>query len=268
MNWTTSIEYQGTPGWLTLDPASGVNGATVRAFAAPGNLPPSIYQATININAGAAGSAAIAVTFTVTPPAPKPTPTITSAVNAASMLPVPVVPGSLTTIDGTALIGNNVIASFNDLPATILTNTSTQIELVVPPGVSVGTAQVIVSVDGTISAPMHSSGQRASNPSSSPALSSIRMDPSIRRRNPAARNSTAFLIGTGLSGTGTISVRVGDLDVGPLNYAGPAAGWPGVQLVSFNVPSSLPSGTANLYVCGSSDGVTETCSQPVSFTVQ
>ncbi len=87
MNWTASISYPGTPGWLTLDPASGVNASTVRAYASPGNLAPATYQATININAGAAGSAAIQVTFTVTPPAPKPTPTITSALNSASMLP-------------------------------------------------------------------------------------------------------------------------------------------------------------------------------------
>ena len=267
MNWTATISYPGTPGWLTLDPASGVNGTTVRAYATPGDLPPSTYQATININAGAAGSAAIGVTFTITPPAPKPTPTITSALNSASMLPVPVVPGSLTTINGTLLSGNNVIASFNDLPATILTNTSTQIELVVPPGVSVGTAQLIINVDGSVSPPF--TVQVAGfEPAIFPGAVLNQDGSGNSATNAAARNSTEFLIVTGLSGTGTISVLIGTLNVTSLNYAGPAAGWPGVQLVSFTVPSSLPSGTANLYVCGSSDGVTQTCSQPVTFTVQ
>jgi uncharacterized protein (TIGR03437 family) len=88
--------------------------------------------------------------------------------------------------------------------------------------------------------------------------------------NPAAPNSTAFLIVTGLSGTGTVSVLIGTLNFTSLNYAGPAAGWPGVQLVSFNVPSSLPSGTANLYLCGTpiQSSPTPSCSQPVLFTVQ
>ena len=85
--------------------------------------------------------------------------------------------------------------------------------------------------------------------------------------NAAPRGSEFFFDTTGLSGLGTISVYAGNLQI-PVDFAGAATGWPGIQQVNFNIPSSFGVGTTNLYVCGSTDGVTQNCSPPVPFTVK
>jgi uncharacterized protein (TIGR03437 family) len=275
MSWTATVNYLNGSGWLALDPTQGVNSTTVRVYANPANLTPATYQATIVVNTGAGGTASVPVTFVVTQAATKVTtpvvtanvPAVTNVVNAASFAPVPVVPGSLTTIMGSAFTGTNVSVTFNTLQATILFSNATQINLVVPPDLgSVTSAQLVVTVDGS-----NSAATTVQVAPFEPAIfpnALLNQDGTLNSAtNAAGIGSIVYFFGTGLSGNGQISVRIGDQEIDSLYYAGPAPGLPGVQQVNLVIPSDLAAGTANLYVCGSSNSAT-VCSVPVPITLQ
>ncbi len=272
MGWTASVNYITGTGWLTLDPAQGVNNTTVRVYAATGSLAPATYQATIVVNAGAAGTASVPVSFTVTPATTvaKALPAVTSVLNAASFAAVPIVPGSLTTIMGSAFTGKSVSVTFNGEPATILFSNDTQINLLVPGDLPLSNSiQLVVSVDGSSSTPMNVASA-AFEPAIFPnAL--LNQDATLNSAsNGAARGSVIYFWATGLSGTGTISAMIGDREIDSLNYAGPAPDLPGVQQVNILIPADLPAMTTNLSVCGlsSASGAVKTCSLPIPLTLK
>jgi len=272
MNWTAAVNYISGSGWLTLDPPQGVNNTTVRVYAAPGTLAPGTYQADIVVNAGAGGTATVLVSLVVTPGATtsKIVPAITSVLNAASFAAVPVVPGSLTTIMGSAFSGTLVSATFNGEAATILFSNATQINLMVPADLSLSSpAQVVVTVDGSPSAAM-AVPVAAFEPAIFPSAL-LNQDATLNSAsNGAQPGSVIYFWATGLSGAGTISVLIGSRETDALYYAGPAPGLPGVQQVNLLVPSDLPAMTTDLYVCGlsSAAGATRTCSLPVPLTLK
>jgi uncharacterized protein (TIGR03437 family) len=281
MSWTATVNYLSGSGWLSLDPTQGVNSTTVRVYATPANLAPATYQATVQVNAGTGGTASVPVTFVVTQAATSVTvpvttaktgPAIASVVNAASFAPVPVVPGSLTTIMGTAFTGTNVSATFNTIPATILFSNNTQINVLVPSDLASGaSAQLVVTVDGSNSAP--TTVQVAPFEPAIFPNALLNQDGTLNSAdNAASLGSVVYFFGTGLSGNGQISVHIGNQEIDALYYAGPAPGLPGVQQVNLVVPSGLGSGTANLYVCGSSNSNSSNgatvCSVPVPVTLQ
>jgi uncharacterized protein (TIGR03437 family) len=276
MSWVTSILYRNGPGqnasaWLTLDPPQGVNDTSVRVFANPRNLPAGTYQAFITVNASPNQSAMVPVTFVVTAALPQPVPahvpTVAGVVNAANFAVVPVVPGSLSTIVGFSFDGKNVSATFNNRPATILFSNDLQINLMVPDLGGATSANLIVSVDGVDSA--------ATTVPVAPFEPAI--FPNALLNQDGTRNSIdnaapigtiVYFFATGLSGNGTITVRIGDRVFNSLYYAGPAPGLPGVQQVNLKTPLDLAAGAANLYVCGSSAGSETVCSQPVSLILR
>jgi uncharacterized protein (TIGR03437 family) len=195
---------------------------------------------------------------------------VTSVVNAASFAVVPVVPGSLSTVMGTAFTGTNVSATFNGISATILFSNDTQINLLVPPSLASATsAQLVVTVDGS-----SSTATTVQLAPFEPAIfpnALLNQDGTLNSAsNAAALGSVVYFFATGLSGTGQISVRIGTQEIDTLYYAGPAPGLPGVQQVNLVVPSNLSPGTANLYVCGSSNSsnAATVCSVPVPVTLQ
>jgi len=279
MGWTAAVNYLSGSGWLALDSAQGVNNTSVRVYANPANLAPATYQASIVVNAGAAGTASVPVTFVVTPAAttvtvPVPTakagPAVTNVLNAASFAPVPVVPGSLTTVMGTAFTGKNVSATFNAIPATIFFSNDTQINLLVPADLgSVASSQLVVTVDGS-----SSTAAAVQVAPFEPAIfpnALLNQDGTLNSAANAAHiGSVVYFFATGLSGTGQISVHIGNQEIDALYYAGPAPGLPGVQQVNLVIPTSLAPGTANLYVCGSSNSsnAATVCSVPVPVTLQ
>ena len=286
MSWTATVNYFNGSGWLSLDPTQGVNSTTVRVYANPANLAPATYQATIVVNAAAGGTASVPVTFVVTQAAAPVTspvttpvstpsntgPVVTSVVNAASFAVVPVVPGSLSTVMGTAFTGTNVSATFNTIPATILFSNNTQINVLVPSDLASGaSAQLVVTVDGSNSAP--TTVQVAPFEPAIFPNALLNQDGTLNSAdNAASLGSVVYFFGTGLSGNGQISVHIGNQEIDALYYAGPAPGLPGVQQVNLVVPSGLGSGTANLYVCGSSNSNSSNgatvCSVPVPVTLQ
>jgi uncharacterized protein (TIGR03437 family) len=264
MQWTALVSNGAV--WLSLDSYSGVNTTTVRVYAAPGSLPPGTYHATITVTTGAAsgGPATVQVTFVVTAAAP--TPTITDVLNAASLAAVPVVPGSLSAVKGSAFTGKTVTAAFDGLPATILFSDDTQINLMVPAELASKTsAQLVVTVDAA------SASRTVTLAPFEPAIfpgAVLNQDLTVNgASNGASAGSVVVLWATGLSGAGTITGHIADRDIPAPYYAGPAPGLIGVQQVNLGVPADLAAMTTQLYVCGTSTSAT-VCSLPVPLTLK
>lgn len=272
MQWSVTVSYTNGSGWLQTDPANGANNTTVRVYAIPGSLAPGAYRATLIINGGpAAGTISIPVTFVITP-APTvgpPVPTITTVVNSASFAEVPVVPGSLTTIMGSAFAGKKISASFDGMPATILYSTGDQINLMVPSELgSKSSAQLVISVDGTNSQP-----RTVTAAPFAPAIfkgAVLNSDSTVNDvNNGADRGSVMYLYATGLSGAGTITGHIHDRDIPAPYYAGPAPGLLGVQQINLMVPEDLPAMTTEVSVCGTSAATgTKVCSAPAPLTLK
>lgn len=264
--WTAAVSYTNGSGWLAIQPTSGTNNGTVRIDATAANLGVGTYAATLAIDGGQAGRRIVTITLTVTAAVPL-GPQISMVENAASFAQVPVVPGSLTTIMGSGLAGNNVQVTFNGLPATISYNSATQINLLVPSGLGALTsAQLVVTVDGAISAPV--TVQVAQFEPGIFAGAVLNQDSTVNGiGNPAAPGSVIYFYATGLSGSGTITARVGSTELTDLYYAGPAPGYPGVQQINLVLPAGVSGVTIGLYACGTSAGV-EVCSVGYPLTVK
>lgn len=256
LQWSVTATYPpGAPtGWLVIDPAQGLNNATVRVDAIATNLQPGTYTATLVIDGGPlAGVQTLPVTFAVgpvVPPPPPPTPAIQvmSVVNAASFVPAPIVPGSLVSIMGVGFAGKSVGVTFDGEAASILFSNATQINVMTPSDLTSSTSKMVVTVDGASSAPLTVNVAQFA-----PAIfkgAVLNQDWTVNSVNNAVPAGGIILIyATGLSGTGTITGRIGDRAIAPL-YAGPAPGFPGVQQINLPIPSDLPAMTMDLYVCG------------------
>jgi uncharacterized protein (TIGR03437 family) len=266
MYWNASVSYTNGSGWLSIRPASGMNDGTIQVGAIAGSLPVGTYQATLAVDAGTAGRRLVPVTLTIATPI-IPGPVITQVENAASFAQVPVVPGSLSTIMGSGFGGQNVSVTFNGLPGTVLFSNSTQINLLVPLGLGPpNPAQLVVNVDSQSSAP--TPVMVAPFEPGIFAGAVLNQDSTVNSvTNAAAEGSIVYFYATGLSGSGTISVRVGSTEITNLYYAGPAPGYPGVQQVNFVVPSGFGAVTTQLYACGTNAG-TEVCGLGVPLTLK
>lgn len=266
MPWSTSINYASGSGWLELSPAQGENSQNIRIETVPGTLAPGTYNATLTINAGPiAGSTNVAIAFVVaaaTAPTVQP-PSVQSLVNGATFAKGPVVPGSMATIGGTQLSGSVVTVSFDGLDATVLFSNDTQINLIVPAGLSAKTsAQVIATVDGTASAPL-----TASLAPFAPGIFSngvLNQDNILNSsKKPAAPGSIIQVYATGLSGTGVITAKIGTEVVRQPYYAGPAPGIPGMQQIDLILPADLSGSSVNVSVCGGPSAAKVVCSPAV-----
>lgn len=264
--WTAAVSYTNGSGWLAIQPTSGTNNGTVRVDATAVNLGVGTYNATLTIDAGSSGRRLVAITLTVTAPLPQ-GPQISMVENAASFAQVPVVPGSLTTIMGSGLAGKNVSVTFNGLAATIVYDGAAQINLLVPAGLGMlSSAQLVVTVDGAISAPV--TVQVAQFEPGIFAGAVLNQDSTVNGiGNGAAPGSVIYFYATGLSGSGTITARVGSTELTDLYYAGPAPGYPGVQQINLVLPAGVSGVTTALYACGTSVGV-EVCSVGYPLTVK
>jgi uncharacterized protein (TIGR03437 family) len=270
MPWTSSISYANGSGWLELSPAQGENSQNMRIEAVPGTLAPGTYNATLTINAGpTVGTANVAISFTVaasTAP-PVPLPSVQSLVNGATFAKGPVVPGSMATIGGAQLAGKVVSVAFDGLDAPVLFANDTQINLIVPAGLGAKTsAQVIVTVDGTPSAPL-----TATLAPFAPGIFSngvLDQDYSLNSSTkPAAPGSIIQVYATGLSGTGAITAKIGSEVVKQPYYAGPAPGIPGMQQIDLILPTDLTGSSVNVSVCGGASASKVVCSPAVSVAV-
>jgi uncharacterized protein (TIGR03437 family) len=261
LQWSIGITYGNGSAWLSLNPSQGTNRTDVRVDVDPRSLTPGIYQATLTVVAGAA-AAQVPVTLAVT----QPVPAITSVLNSASLLAVPVVPGSLTTLMGSGFSGKNVSATFDGNPATILFNNATQINLLAPSQLSASSSKLIVTVDGLSSAP-DTVTVAPFEPAIFPGAIANQDSTVNSATNGAAPGSIIYLFATGLSGAGVITGHIATEDIPNPYYAGPAPTLIGVQQVNLQVPSDLSSITTQLYVCGTAPGASPVCSAPMPFTI-
>ncbi len=269
MNWTASITYQTGSGWLTAYPTVGINTTNIQLVAYPNQLAPGTYQATLTVDAGPlTGTESVPITFTVTGANPT-EPVITSVVNAASLQPGPVVAGSLATILGLNLGGNNVSVTFDGTAASLLYTSATQINLQVPAAVAGQiSAEVVVNVNGQSSAP-DSVGLAVVAPAIfNPGI--LNQDQTLNGpAHPAPIGSKVRIYATGAASpsSGAITARLAGSDILNPAYAGPATGIPGVQWVDIVIPTATPSGTTNVQVCGST-AAARVCSMPASLSVK
>lgn len=273
LQWSVTAAYpQGLPsGWLTISPAQGVNNATVRITANPANLQPGTYRATLTVDAGPlAGAQVLPVTFTVAPaPPPAAQVIVNVVVNAASFASVPVVPGSLVSIMGSAFTGKLIAVTFDGQPGTILFSNDTQINVLVPAGLTSNQSKIIVTVDGVSSSP-----KTVDVAAFAPAIfkgAVLNRDWTVNSATkPAAMGSIVQIYATGLSGNGTITATIGGRVIAAPSYAGPAPGFLGVQQVNLQVPSDLAAMTTEVSVCGASveNPDAPVCSIPAPLTVQ
>ncbi len=267
MPWTATLSYANGSGWLAVSPTSGQNGGTIRVDAIPGTLAPGTYQATLTVNAGPlAGTRTVAISFVITAATVQP-PAIQSAVNAATFATGPLTPGSLATLGGAQFSGKNVSVTFNGLSAQVLFSNATQINLLVPSSLGSATsAQVVVTVDGTASAPL--TVNLAPFAPGIFANGVLNQDYSLNSaKQPAAPGSVIQVYATGLSGTGVITAKIGSQVVTQPYYAGPAPGFSGLQQVDLILPADLTGNSVNVSVCGGPTAANVVCSPSVAVAI-
>jgi uncharacterized protein (TIGR03437 family) len=262
MLWTATIRYTNGSGWLRVDPASGINNATIRVDALPGALTSGIYNATLIVDAGpVSGSRAVPITLTVFPATPTaPSPAVTTIVNAASFAPGFVAPGSLATIFGSKLAGANVSVTFDSMPAQVLFAGDTQLNVVIPMELGTKTsAKLVVTVDGHASV-----AQGISLAQFAPAIfrnGVLNEDSSLNTTGRGAiPGSVIQIFATGLGGDGAITAKIGDRLIDQPNYGGAAPGLVGVQQINVTLPSDLTGSTASVSVCGAAKFAQAVCS--------
>jgi uncharacterized protein (TIGR03437 family) len=275
MQWTASVTYTNGSGWLVVSPMQGENSANIRIDALPGTLTPGTYNAILTIDAGpVAGSHDVAITLVITaanaPTAPSAptapavqTPSVTAVVNGATFAAGAVAPGSMATLGGTQLSGKIVTVTFDGLTAQVLFFNATQINLIVPAGLGSKTsAQVVVTVDGSASAPL-----TATLAPFAPGIFAngvLNQDYSLNSsKQPAALGSIIQIYATGLSGMGVITAKIGTLAIAQPYYGGPAPGIPGMQQIDLILPSNLTGSSVNVSVCGGPSAAQVVCSPPV-----
>ena len=270
LNWTANITYQTGAGWLTADPASGPDNATIRVDAHPDKVPPGAYQAVLTVDAGPlAGSRSIPVTFNLTSGPGIVVPVVSAIVNAASLQAGPLVAGSLGSVMGLNLKGSSVAINFDGTPAKLLYTSSTLINFQVPDAVAgKASTQVVVTVDGQSSVPQTVALAQVAPAIFNPGI--LNQDHTLNSAsNPAALGSTIRIYATGLvsPGSGAITARIAGRDVLNPVFAGPATNIPGVQWVDLDIPADLPPGATNVQVCGAS-GTARVCSMPAALALQ
>jgi uncharacterized protein (TIGR03437 family) len=277
LNWTATPMYLtgASNGWIQLDQSSGQNNGTVRVWAKPQNLTAGTYTANLIVDGGpVAGSVTVPVSLTVqagptpTPtPTPTPAPQVSSVVNAVTFQPSPLVAGSLGTVMGTNLAGKNVTVTFDGSAATVIYNSATQINLVVPAAVAgKQTSSMVVTVDGTASTPQVVQLATAFPVIFSNGVLNQDFSPNTAAA-PAKAGDVLMIWATGIPANATVSVQIGTQgNLVPL-YAGPAPGVPGVQQVNVTVPGGTVSGYAGLTICVGS-GSQQSCSPGWALAVK
>ena len=278
MNWTTKIQYRNGAGWLKIFPEAGVNNASLNLSAFPEKLAPGLYEATLTIDAGPlAGTRVFAVRLTVvgdTPPPAGTAPQIRVVSSYLSEQATALVPGSLASIRGLRLLGQDVKVSFDGFAAQVVASGASgneqKLDIVVP--VSLATQQsavILVTVNGVASL-----GQKINLTPAAPVifpnglLNQDGTPNSITSPEAPGRLFSVYATGLPAEGLGFISVKIHDREISQPQYAGLAPGLPGIQQVNFFIPEDLPSMQSEALVCGTSAlaNNTRVCSRP--YTIQ
>ncbi len=269
LNFTTSIAYQSGSGWLSVSPSSGANNVTLQVIANPVSLTPGTYNATLTVSAGAYGSGTIPVTFVVGPVGV----TVQNVGNAASFSYGTVAPGSYAVLYGLNLL--NATVTFNSIPATIVYNSATQLNLIVP--AALGTQQnaaVVATVNGSVSNSFKVVLALNAPGVFNPGI--VNSDGSVNgATHPATRGGYVSIYLTGFSiiggmTTGTVTVNFGTLMSQPTLFAGAQPTLPALDQVNVTVPSSLTlsPNPVQVQVCIPGSTGQQVCSNQIPLYIQ
>ena len=267
LDWTASITYTNGSGWASVSPSFGADDVLAVAFVNPASLAPGTYQASVVIDGGpVAGSQSIPLTLTVTT-SPS-TVTVTGITDAADFHQGPVVPGSLVSIWGSNMAGQNVSVTFNGTPANLLYTGAQQINLRVPMALAGQTsAQMTVAVDGVNSSPFTVPLIATAPAIFTPGV--LNQDNTVNSSaNPAPVGTVLQIFGTGMPDSGgAFTATIQNRSIVP-QYAGAAPGLPGMQQVNVAIPADLLGTASKLTVCVTGAGNQQYCSQPESIALK
>jgi uncharacterized protein (TIGR03437 family) len=184
------------------------------------------------------------------------------------------VPGSLASIRGLRLLGQDVKVLMDGFTAQIVASGASgneqKVDFVVP--VSLATqpkASLQIAVNGVASL-----GYPVNLTVAAPAIfpnALMNQDGtpnSIAHPEAPGRLFTIYATGLPAEGLGFISVKIHDREISQPQYAGPAPGLPGVQQVNVFIPEDLPTMQSEALVCAIPAGASDTrvCSKP--YTIQ
>jgi uncharacterized protein (TIGR03437 family) len=278
-------------------PDAGSNGVIAQGWGLAGQYSYAAQQlllGTVGVTTGANGDYASQINLlgdlmlsAINPPLAPPAPfVVASLVNAASFAAgVPVAPATYATIKGTNLNGKDFSVSFNGIPATVIYPTDvyppngTQINLLVPPNLPVGSpVQMVVTIDGKsvtstvtlasvspavfVPGILNQDNQVNSNPYGASGLTVVPA--------PCGTIVSAYMTGlfpSGIKGDAVVTAKIGGQNVSVL-YADAYPGNIGLDQVNVAVPVDTPAGKTQISVCVSlSPSSQVTCSSPVDFYV-
>ena len=270
MNWTASVTYTNGAGWLRLETTSGPNVGNIRLFVDPSSLKVGTYNATVTVDGGGgAGVQTVPVTLTVTAPPPPATPAVqvTEVINAATYDVTPLVAGSLGTLKGTHLSGQDVKVSMGGANATLLYTSDSQINFQAPAALAGKTsADLVVTVDGVSSA--------ARPVVLSPAWPSVFPNGVLNQDNSvngpqqaAARGSYLQIFATGIPDGAIVTAQIGARSGLVPAYAGVAPTLTGVQQVNVQIPDDLDGSDGKLILCATVGGQ-QYCSSGFQLAIQ
>lgn len=272
--WSAFVEYKNASDWILLDVQSGTGPRTIRMYVkALTEMPPGVYEATVTIDAGSAGVARYPIRLDVVaaqtsppPPVVDTRPAVTAIVHGATFETGDVARGSLVTLRGRNFGAANVAVTFDGKAARALYTSAEQINVLVPEDLPGNTAQTIVTVNGTASAPVTVNVVAANPGIFTPGI--LNEDNTVNSpSNPAAAGSTVQIYATGLlppDGRGNVDVRLHDIGSARRPFAGNAPGLPGVQQVNVFIPEYFPTMTTEVSLCTDAGGQRR-CSAPVKI---
>ena len=267
LDWSASVTYTNGTGWASFTQPFGVDGALIQVYADPSALTPGTYEATVLIDAGPiAGSQSIPLTLTVT--APTPAVVISGITNAADFHPGPVAPGSLATVWGSHLAGQNVSVTLNGMVAKLFYAGGQQINLQIPAALSgQSSAQMVVTADSASSAPFTVPLTAVAPAIFTPGV--LNQDNTVNSpATPAPLGSVLQIFLTGMPDSGAVAtVTIQNRNLVPL-YAGAAPGLLGLEQVNVAVPADMQGATSNLTICVMGAGNQQYCSQPESIALK
>lgn len=261
MNWTAKISYKNGANWLKIFPEAGVNNTSLNLSAFPESLAPGTYEATLTIDAGPlAGTRVLPVKITIngdTPPPAGTSPQVRLVSSYLSEQAATLVPGSLASIRGVRLLGQDIKVTFDGFPAQVVSSgpsgSEQKVDVVVPTALgNLTRATMLITVNGVASI-----GSPVTVAVTAPAIfpnGVVNQDgtPNVIG-NPEAPGHYFTIYATGLpaEGLGFISAKIHDREITQPAYAGPAPGQPGVQQLNLLIPEDLPTMQSEVLVCGS-----------------
>ena len=209
-----------TPWSLTIDPVSG-----------------SVYVADSGSN--------VVMLLSPGPTSLTELPTPVTILNAATLQPGPVAPGSLISLFGVGLAQAKVL--FDSLPVPLLMSTDTQINTQVPI-TATGLVQVVagttVLLNTTLTIAPSAPGIFTGPGGIGPAVAANQDGTVNSNTGPAPQGSVVAFYATGI-GQGSVGVMIGGVTASVL-FSGDAPGFIGVSQINAQIPTGVTSGTLPL----------------------